>query len=167
VRAHRDVRGAPAPAHGQPPLRRVPPAGRRRDRRASADGAVLGLRAARGRTVPATRLGNAVAALPELPPRPRGAPPRAHRRRPPAFLAPATRRRAPESRREVVGVRPILLPLLEHGARRSIQRSGGTTARHPSAAGRLHIYDIPGTGHAPPTVLLHGITATAVSFAPL
>jgi pimeloyl-ACP methyl ester carboxylesterase len=67
----------------------------------------------------------------------------------------------------VVGVRPILLPLLEHGARRAIQRRGGTTARHASVAGRIHVYDTPGTGAAPPIVLLHGISATGASFAPL
>jgi pimeloyl-ACP methyl ester carboxylesterase len=33
--------------------------------------------------------------------------------------------------------------------------------------GRVHVYDAPGTGGLPPIVLLHGITASGASFAPL
>lgn len=64
-------------------------------------------------------------------------------------------------------MQPILFPLLERSARRAIRRTGATTSRQPSAAGRIHVYDAPGTGSAPPIVLLHGISATATSFAPL
>src|SRR5258706_14610249 len=64
-------------------------------------------------------------------------------------------------------MQPILFPLLERSTRRAMRKRGTATAWYPSAAGRVHVYDAPGTGDAPPIVLLHGISATASSFAPL
>src|SRR5262245_29896375 len=62
---------------------------------------------------------------------------------------------------------PILLPLLERGARRALRRDGVATRLHPTRIGRVHVYDAPGTGTAPPIVLLHGISSAAAPFAPL
>lgn len=59
-----------------------------------------------------------------------------------------------------------ILPLLERGVRHGLRRSGVTTTYLPTPLGRLHVYDAPGTGTGT-IVLLHGISATSTSFAPL
>jgi pimeloyl-ACP methyl ester carboxylesterase len=62
---------------------------------------------------------------------------------------------------------PIFLPLLEHGTRRALRRNGVGSRHHATRVGRVHVYDAPGTGTAPTIVLMHGISATAASFAPV
>lgn len=63
--------------------------------------------------------------------------------------------------------RPILLPLLESAARRSLVRAGVASRMLPTPLGRVHVYDAPGRGALPTIVLLHGISATAAGFAPM
>jgi pimeloyl-ACP methyl ester carboxylesterase len=64
-------------------------------------------------------------------------------------------------------VRPILIPLLERGVRRAVRRHGVSHRFVPTSAGRIHLYDIPGTGDLPTVVMFHGISASGTSFAPL
>jgi pimeloyl-ACP methyl ester carboxylesterase len=64
-------------------------------------------------------------------------------------------------------MRPILIPFLERSVRKSLVRRGVTHRYVPTTAGRIHIYDIPGNGTLPTVVLLHGISASGTSFAPL
>jgi pimeloyl-ACP methyl ester carboxylesterase len=62
---------------------------------------------------------------------------------------------------------PILLPLLERGVRRALVRHGFESSRVATSLGKVHVYDAAGSGPMPTIVLLHGISASATSFAPL
>jgi pimeloyl-ACP methyl ester carboxylesterase len=64
-------------------------------------------------------------------------------------------------------MRPILIPLVERLGRRALRRRGARTRWVETPAGRMHLYDVPGHGTLPTTVLLHGIGSNATPFGPL
>lgn len=64
-------------------------------------------------------------------------------------------------------MRPILIPFLERAVRKSLSKKGVGHRFVSTSAGRIHMYDVPGNGELPTVVLLHGISASGTSFAPL
>jgi pimeloyl-ACP methyl ester carboxylesterase len=60
-----------------------------------------------------------------------------------------------------------LLSAVEHGARFVLRRQGFGSRDVRTSAGRLHVYDVPGRGPLPTTVLLHGLGSGATSLGPL
>ena len=64
-------------------------------------------------------------------------------------------------------MRPMLLPLLERAVHATLVRRGVASRRIATPIGGVHVYDAPGEGAGPTTVLLHGLSATASSYAPL
>lgn len=64
-------------------------------------------------------------------------------------------------------MRPILIPLAERLGRRALHRRGARTRWVETPAGRMHLYDAPGRGSLPTTVLLHGIGSNATPFGPV
>src|SRR4051812_1456465 len=64
-------------------------------------------------------------------------------------------------------MQPILLPLIEHGVRNALKRTGFTTRMISTALGRVHAYEAPGSGTLPTMVLLHGLSSAATPFAPI
>jgi pimeloyl-ACP methyl ester carboxylesterase len=64
-------------------------------------------------------------------------------------------------------MRPILIPLAERLGRRALRRRGARTRWVETPAGRMHLYDAPGRGSLPTTVLLHGIGSNATPFGPV
>jgi pimeloyl-ACP methyl ester carboxylesterase len=61
----------------------------------------------------------------------------------------------------------VLLPVLERLGRRVLRRQGFKSTHVNTAHGRLHVYDAPGSGTLPTTVVLHGLAATATPFGPM
>jgi pimeloyl-ACP methyl ester carboxylesterase len=64
-------------------------------------------------------------------------------------------------------MRPVLIPLTERLGRYALRRRGVQTRWMPTPLGRLHVYDAPGRGPLPTTVLLHGISSSATPFGPV
>lgn len=64
-------------------------------------------------------------------------------------------------------VPPVLIPLAERLGRMALRRSGVGTRWVTTPQGVMHVYDAPGAGSLPTTVLLHGIGSAATPFAPL
>lgn len=64
-------------------------------------------------------------------------------------------------------MRPVLIPLAERLGRRALRRRGVRTRWIESPTGRVHVYDAPGRGSLPTTVLLHGIGSNATPFGPV
>jgi pimeloyl-ACP methyl ester carboxylesterase len=64
-------------------------------------------------------------------------------------------------------MRPVLIPLAERLGRRALRRRGVTTRWIQTPSGRVHVYDAPGRGSLPTTVLLHGIGSNATPFGPV
>ena len=64
-------------------------------------------------------------------------------------------------------IRPVLIPLAERLGRRVLRRRGVRTRWVETPSGRMHVYDAPGRGSLPTTVLLHGISSSATPFGPL
>jgi pimeloyl-ACP methyl ester carboxylesterase len=64
-------------------------------------------------------------------------------------------------------MRPVLIPLAERLGRYALRRRGVQTRWMPTALGRVHVYDAPGKGPLPTTVLLHGISSSATPFGPV
>jgi pimeloyl-ACP methyl ester carboxylesterase len=60
-----------------------------------------------------------------------------------------------------------MLTLPERIARRVLNAQGLTSRFIATRAGRLHVLDAAGTGHLPPVVLLHGLSANAICYAGL
>jgi pimeloyl-ACP methyl ester carboxylesterase len=65
------------------------------------------------------------------------------------------------------GMRPVLIPLAERLGRYALRRRGVRTRWMPTPLGRVHVYDTPGRGPLPTTVLLHGISSSATPFGPV
>lgn len=61
----------------------------------------------------------------------------------------------------------ILVPFIERRVRRALERRGAVTSMLRTSLGRVHVYDVPGRGALPTAVLLHGLSASAVQFAPM
>ena len=57
-----------------------------------------------------------------------------------------------------------LLPVVERAARLTLNLRGLESRMHDTRAGRLHVYDAPGQGTLPTTVVLHGIGSAATQF---
>jgi pimeloyl-ACP methyl ester carboxylesterase len=64
-------------------------------------------------------------------------------------------------------MRPLLIPLTERLGRYALRRRGVRTRWMPTPLGRVHVYDAPGQGTLPTTVLLHGISSSATPFGPV
>jgi pimeloyl-ACP methyl ester carboxylesterase len=64
-------------------------------------------------------------------------------------------------------MRPVLIPLAELLGRRALRKRGVRTRWANTPLGRIHLYDAPGYGSLPTTVLLHGIGSNATPFGPL
>ncbi len=64
-------------------------------------------------------------------------------------------------------VPPILIPLAERLGRRALRRRGVDTRWVETPQGTVHVYDAPGGGSLPTTVLLHGIGSAATPFGPV
>lgn len=64
-------------------------------------------------------------------------------------------------------MRPILIPFFEKKIRANLGKRGVGHRFVSTSAGRIHLYDIAGQGTLPTVVLLHGISASGTSFAPL
>lgn len=62
-------------------------------------------------------------------------------------------------------MRPILIPLMGRAIHRGLVRRDVASSLMPTPLGRVHVYDAPGRGTAPTIVLLHGLSATAGSYA--
>lgn len=62
---------------------------------------------------------------------------------------------------------PVLVPLAERAGRAALHLRGVKSHTIDVPAGRMHVYDVPGTGDLPTLVLFHGISASATPFAPL
>jgi len=60
---------------------------------------------------------------------------------------------------------PSIVPLVERIGRAALIRRGHRARHVPTPAGDLHVYDARGRGPLAPTVMLHGIGATATSYA--
>ncbi len=60
----------------------------------------------------------------------------------------------------------VLIPVLERVGRRVLRRTGVSTTHVDTSYGKVHVYDAPGAGELPATVLIHGLGATATPFAP-
>ena len=61
----------------------------------------------------------------------------------------------------------ILLPLLDRAVHAALLRRGVASSRVATPLGAIHVYDAPGRGPAPTAVLLHGLSASAGSYAPM
>jgi pimeloyl-ACP methyl ester carboxylesterase len=59
------------------------------------------------------------------------------------------------------------MPLAQVVGRRALLRRGAQSQWVMTRHGRMHCYDLPGSGDLPPVVLLHGLAAAATPFAPL
>lgn len=64
-------------------------------------------------------------------------------------------------------MRPLLLPLAQRAIHGRLERSGVTTSVIPTSLGRVRVYDGPGSGPLPTTVLLHGLSSSTAHFAPV
>jgi len=64
-------------------------------------------------------------------------------------------------------MRPVLIPLAERVGRYALRRRGIRSRWLSTPLGRVHVYDTPGRGSLPTTVLLHGISSSATPFAPV
>jgi pimeloyl-ACP methyl ester carboxylesterase len=64
-------------------------------------------------------------------------------------------------------MRPVLIPLTERLGRYALLRRGMQTRWMPTPLGRMHVYDTPGRGPLPTTVLLHGLSSSATPFGPV
>jgi pimeloyl-ACP methyl ester carboxylesterase len=64
-------------------------------------------------------------------------------------------------------MRPVLIPLAERLGRYALRRRGVVTRWMPTPLGPVHVYDAPGRGPLPTTVLLHGIGSSATPFGPV
>jgi pimeloyl-ACP methyl ester carboxylesterase len=64
-------------------------------------------------------------------------------------------------------MRPFLLPLAQRVGRRALWRRGAQSQWVETRYGRMHCYDIAGSGSLPPVVLLHGLATDATPFGPL
>jgi pimeloyl-ACP methyl ester carboxylesterase len=64
-------------------------------------------------------------------------------------------------------MRPVLIPLAERLGRRALRKRGVRTRWEKTPLGRVHVYDAPGHGTLPTTVLLHGVGSSATPFGPL
>lgn len=60
-------------------------------------------------------------------------------------------------------MKPFIIPMVEHVARLALRRQGVASRK----VGTLHVYDAPGFGTLPTTVLIHGLGAAATPFAPV
>ena len=60
-----------------------------------------------------------------------------------------------------------LIQMSTQVARRQLNLMGYRSRWLPTPQGRLHVLDAQGLGEAPPVVLLHGLSASAVHFAPI
>jgi pimeloyl-ACP methyl ester carboxylesterase len=59
------------------------------------------------------------------------------------------------------------MPLAQRVGRRALWRRGAQSQWVETPHGRMHCYDITGTGKLPPVVLLHGLATDATPFGPL
>lgn len=64
-------------------------------------------------------------------------------------------------------MRPFLLPLAERVGRRALWRRGAKSQWLMTRYGRMHCYDVAGSGELPTVALLHGLAAAATPFGPL
>jgi pimeloyl-ACP methyl ester carboxylesterase len=64
-------------------------------------------------------------------------------------------------------LRPVLIPLAERLGRRALRNRGAHIRWIETPSGRMHVYDAPGRGSLPTTVLLHGLGTNATPFGPL
>lgn len=64
-------------------------------------------------------------------------------------------------------MRPLLLPVAERLGRFAMRRRGIESRWIETAQGKVHVYDAPGSGSLPATVLLHGIGSAATPFGPV
>lgn len=62
---------------------------------------------------------------------------------------------------------PPILRLLDRAVHAALLRRGVASSRVATPLGNVHVYDAPGRGSAPTAVLLHGLSATAGSYAPM
>ncbi|MET0594386.1 MAG: alpha/beta fold hydrolase [Polyangiaceae bacterium] len=62
---------------------------------------------------------------------------------------------------------PHLLPLVERAGRFALNRSGFRSRTLTTPLSDLHVYESPGKGPLPTTVVIHGIGSSATSFAPV
>jgi pimeloyl-ACP methyl ester carboxylesterase len=60
-----------------------------------------------------------------------------------------------------------LLPLLDRAVHATLVRNGVASLRIATPLGSVHVYDAPGRGAGPTVVLLHGLSASAGSYAPM
>lgn len=61
-------------------------------------------------------------------------------------------------------MRPVLLPLAEQLGRLSLRQRGAHSRFLETRHGRIHYYDLPGSGQLPTTAVLHGLGAAATAF---
>jgi pimeloyl-ACP methyl ester carboxylesterase len=64
-------------------------------------------------------------------------------------------------------MKPFLVPAFEWLGRRSLHRRGVRSRWVPTVQGKLHVFDVPGTGTLPPVVILHGLSSNGLAFAPV
>lgn len=62
-------------------------------------------------------------------------------------------------------MKPVLITLAERVGRMVLRRRGVVSRTMATPHAELHVYDAPGRGFLPPTVLLHGIASAATPFA--
>lgn len=70
----------------------------------------------------------------------------------------------PWIRQGSVMMRPVLLPLAEQLGRLSLRQRGAHSRFLDTRHGRIHYYDLRGSGPLPTTVVLHGLGAAATAF---